>query len=298
MKSADCVCIDPGQLRHKMALMGPTKDRDTVGHEAGTPGLVDYVWASIEPAKPEDLWQADQVQTRVSHKVTIRWRAGVTGEHWFEFRGRKFNIVGQPLNPQELNVYLAGMSGFGIRVELTGVEDLNRRLEQMKRGIRNKIVRAALKKAGQPIKEAVKGGLNDRGGIETGLLKKSITVKDRTYSTSGVVILIIGPRADMRQTVDVSPYPVFRQVGGQTGVNRRGRFIPGVFGRTVRITNPNPARLHNWPTMTTWDCTSDPAIGYVTTAGAYSLNNAFAVYVTGPTAPFHVTWNDTFRAPK
>lgn len=138
---------------------------------------------------------------------------------------------------------------FAIRVQLTGLEDLARRLEQMKRGLRNRIVRGGLRKAGQPIKREVVAGLYSGHGVQTALLRRSITIKDRTYTQSGTVILLIGPRSDLRQTVDVSRFPVYRQVGGVRGKTRRGRFVPGVFGRTVRISNPKAGKLHNWPTM-------------------------------------------------
>ncbi len=140
---------------------------------------------------------------------------------------------------------------WGIRVELTGLADLHARLEQMKRGIRNRIVRQALRKAGAPIRKAARAHLRPGvgQGQETRLLQRSIDIKDKTYSSSGVVILIIGPRNDFRQTVDVSHFRVYRQVGGVRGKSRRGAFIPGVFGKTTRITNPKPGKLKNWPVM-------------------------------------------------
>lgn len=101
-----CPCIDPGKLRHRVDLVRPVKARDELGHENETWVKVATVWAAIEPAATQDVWQAMQVQTTVSHRITLRYRAGVTGEMVFRFRGRTFNIVGEPLNPEELNVLL------------------------------------------------------------------------------------------------------------------------------------------------------------------------------------------------
>lgn len=105
-----CVCIDPGKLKHLVDVVMPVKDRaSTSGHEREAPKLVARVRAAIEPAATQDIWQAAQVQTKVTHRITIRYRPGVTGEMWIMFRGRKFSIVGEPMNPEEQNIFLVMM---------------------------------------------------------------------------------------------------------------------------------------------------------------------------------------------
>lgn len=137
-----------------------------------------------------------------------------------------------------------------MRVELRGLDDVLSRLEAMKRGARNRIVRGGIDKANTIIKKSAQDKLGSKGhGVQTKLLKRSVSAKTKTYPSSGVVIGIIGPRADMRQQVDVSAFPVFRQVGGTPGKKRGGKFVSGVFGKTVRITNPQAGKLHGWPTM-------------------------------------------------
>ncbi len=68
-------------------------------------------WAAVKPLRGREFWQAQQVQSEVTHKVTTRWVDGVTTDHRILFRRRGggklriFNIM-SVINVEEDNVIL------------------------------------------------------------------------------------------------------------------------------------------------------------------------------------------------
>ncbi|MBN9265960.1 MAG: phage head closure protein [Hyphomicrobium sp.] len=63
------------------------------------------LWAAIEPTKGYERYQAQQVQMPVTHKITIRYRSGVTTKKRFLFGSRVFEIK-EVLNQNEANEFL------------------------------------------------------------------------------------------------------------------------------------------------------------------------------------------------
>ena len=78
---------------------------------------------------------------------------------------------------------------FAIKAEVKGVEEAIEALAQIKRSIANRILRTAMRKAAKPIWDAAKSNV----AVETGLLKKSLFAKVKTYP-SGVTVAVVGPR--------------------------------------------------------------------------------------------------------
>jgi SPP1 family predicted phage head-tail adaptor len=50
------------------------------------------VWAAIEPLRGNERYTAQQVQTELSHKVTIRYRSEVKPQMRLVYKGRIFEI--------------------------------------------------------------------------------------------------------------------------------------------------------------------------------------------------------------
>ncbi len=100
--------------------------------------------------------------------------------------------------------YGASMA-FAIKAKIDGLAPLLRRLENVKRGTRNKILRPAVTKAARIVnnaaKTAVKPGKTGRQKTRNGILKKSLGVKIASYETT--VIGVIGPRKGFKTQVGV-----------------------------------------------------------------------------------------------
>jgi HK97 gp10 family phage protein len=90
---------------------------------------------------------------------------------------------------------------FGVRARLTGLKDVLDRLAHLrKQTTRSKIARRALQMASTPILKTAKR----LAPKETGLLRKSIGRRLKTYRRTGTVFVMIGPRYGFKQLVTLA----------------------------------------------------------------------------------------------
>jgi HK97 gp10 family phage protein len=90
--------------------------------------------------------------------------------------------------------------GLRVQAKFEGVEQLVRQLGEMRRGMRTKALRPAMRKSASLVNKAAKANIKAHGAKDTGQLKKSIGVKVKVYP-SGVVIGVVEPRAGFRIAV-------------------------------------------------------------------------------------------------
>jgi SPP1 family predicted phage head-tail adaptor len=98
-----------GQLRHRVQLQAEVLTPDGYGGAAKTWDTVDTVAASVEPLSGREFFQAQQTQSSVSHKITIRHRADTTSSLRILFGTRVFDIS-SVLNPDERNRWMVLMA--------------------------------------------------------------------------------------------------------------------------------------------------------------------------------------------
>ncbi|MEB1809030.1 MAG: phage head closure protein [Bacillaceae bacterium] len=102
--------INSGRLNKRIKLLVFTEPKDDAG------GYVDEwpnvgweeiatLWASVEPLRGRDFYEAQQSQAEISHKVIIRYREGVERSQTINFKGRRFDIE-YIINPNEKNQFL------------------------------------------------------------------------------------------------------------------------------------------------------------------------------------------------
>lgn len=75
----------------------------------GTWAEVCKAWVSIEPLAGRELWNAQQVQSLVTHRIRMLYRAGITSAMRVKWGSRYFNIA-SVINPEEANVELELMA--------------------------------------------------------------------------------------------------------------------------------------------------------------------------------------------
>jgi SPP1 family predicted phage head-tail adaptor len=92
--------VQSGQLRQRIEIQAKVETRDTRGGVIETWSTVGLRWASIEPLRPRELFQAQQVDARVSHRVIMRHYDGLTDEHRLKLGMRIFHLM-SPLNINE-----------------------------------------------------------------------------------------------------------------------------------------------------------------------------------------------------
>lgn len=107
--------MQPGRLRQQVAIQARTRTSD--GQGGATDSWVTLtagtVWAAIEPASGAEVFAAHQLQQRVTHKVTLRYREEITTAHRLLYGSRVLNIR-SVLNPEERQRYLVVMVEEGV----------------------------------------------------------------------------------------------------------------------------------------------------------------------------------------
>jgi SPP1 family predicted phage head-tail adaptor len=94
--------VSAGDLRHKVTIQSPPTTLDDSGHPTGSWTTVRTVCANVMPLRGRELFNAQQAQVRTTHKVTIRYMAGVTGKQRLLFGTRTLEID-SVINVEERN---------------------------------------------------------------------------------------------------------------------------------------------------------------------------------------------------
>lgn len=93
--------IAAGKLRHRIDLVVPSNVQDASGGISLDNNVVfATVWASIEAMSGRDQLAAGTFASTTTHKITMRWMAGVTARMQVWFQGRQFQVQAV-LNPDE-----------------------------------------------------------------------------------------------------------------------------------------------------------------------------------------------------
>ena len=89
----------PGQLRHRVTLQRKQTTSDGVGGQDVVWTDLAEIWAAVRPLSGRDRLQAEQVQSTVTFRVTIRWRAAPDNAQMpFVFAGDRLVYKGVPYN--------------------------------------------------------------------------------------------------------------------------------------------------------------------------------------------------------
>lgn len=87
--------MQAGKLRHLIDIQQRTLTADAYGgrdRDWNEASPFATVYAAIEPLSGAEQWRAKQAQSSVSHKVTIRYLAGVNPKMRVKFGSRYLNI--------------------------------------------------------------------------------------------------------------------------------------------------------------------------------------------------------------
>ena len=94
-----------GKLRHRIILKKPVAIKDPIGQDLEIWQDIASVWANIEPLSGKEYFNAQQVNSEITTKITIRYIKNLNS-HWVVHLGhRVFNIL-SVINLEERNRYL------------------------------------------------------------------------------------------------------------------------------------------------------------------------------------------------
>lgn len=98
-----------GTLRHRITLqelvLNAATTRDAHGGMVETWVDVCTVWASVEPMRAVEIMRANQVDARITHRLTIRYQGGITSAMRAVFGTRVFLFL-SVINPDERRIML------------------------------------------------------------------------------------------------------------------------------------------------------------------------------------------------
>lgn len=64
--------MQAGKLRHRVQAQAPLEDRDDIGGVRQVWITMDELWCDIEPLKGREIFEAQSIEARLSHKMTFR----------------------------------------------------------------------------------------------------------------------------------------------------------------------------------------------------------------------------------
>lgn len=100
--------VDAGELNRRITIEKNNKSkRDSFGDEA-TDSWLPFctVWAKITAAGTREFWEAQAAHAELTHKITIRYRSGITADMRVKYGERTLDIVAPPVDINEAHRYL------------------------------------------------------------------------------------------------------------------------------------------------------------------------------------------------
>lgn len=94
--------IQAGRLRTRVDIQQTIRTPDRAGGFTQNWSTLTTVWAEILPLSGKEVFEQMKSQSNISHKVTIRYRAGVTGVMRLKVGGTLY-LIRAILNPRNMN---------------------------------------------------------------------------------------------------------------------------------------------------------------------------------------------------
>lgn len=102
-----------GELNRRITIQQRATSTDSYGQQATTWADVLSCWAAIEPLDGRELLLAQAINAEVTHRLTVRYRTGITAAMRATYQGRLFNIHAV-LDPDTAHVALQLLCSEGL----------------------------------------------------------------------------------------------------------------------------------------------------------------------------------------
>ena len=98
--------MEAGKLRHIIDIQQQSTTQDSYGEAVDTwTNLYSSVYASIEDMKAREFYSGEKLNSEITHKIRIRYKASILPKMRVKFGTRYFNIE-TIVNWQERNIFL------------------------------------------------------------------------------------------------------------------------------------------------------------------------------------------------
>jgi len=85
--------IDPGRLRERITIQQATETRNAIGESTQTWATFSQRWASVDGISAREFLTSGQQQTEITHRVRMRYLAGLNSTMRVLWRGRVLEIA-------------------------------------------------------------------------------------------------------------------------------------------------------------------------------------------------------------
>ena len=85
--------IDPGRLRERVTIQQAAESRNALGETTLSWSTFAERWASVEGVTAREALGAGQLEVSITHRVRLRYVAGLTQQMRLLWRGRTLEIV-------------------------------------------------------------------------------------------------------------------------------------------------------------------------------------------------------------
>lgn len=100
------MALASGKLRHRIELQEFVEHINSFGERERYWSHVSDVWAAVEPLSAKEFIAAQQTQSQVTARITIRYRPDVKAAMRIVHRGKFYNIEGVLADPTSGYEYL------------------------------------------------------------------------------------------------------------------------------------------------------------------------------------------------
>lgn len=87
------ITTSPSELNKRITIQSPTQVADGMGGWTTTYATVATVWAAVWPVSAKETLKAGQTAMEITHRIRIRYRAGIDASYRVLFGTRYLAIV-------------------------------------------------------------------------------------------------------------------------------------------------------------------------------------------------------------
>lgn len=84
--------VNPGELKHQIAVIVPARTRDANGHYATAAAKEIPLHAAVRAVKASDALEYGAARALETLQFIVRWRTGLTTDMRVRWRGRTYDI--------------------------------------------------------------------------------------------------------------------------------------------------------------------------------------------------------------
>ena len=83
-----------GKLRHRIKVQNYSETQDAMGQVIKGWTTCGIKWARVEPMSVNERLRAQQIDSKITHKITMRWFENFDPDQRFLFKDRHFYVKG------------------------------------------------------------------------------------------------------------------------------------------------------------------------------------------------------------